>query len=140
LSPRRKVLWIASRSLPSGAYSRDPVARNDARSVHGRNRELRAFLDAGWPTRGDRLGLGVETDRIRAVLIEVAEAGFLPAAEGVIGDWHRDRHVDADHADIHLRREVARGIAVAGEDRDAVAVIMIGRQRQCLGVVLGAHD
>src|SRR5713226_5092704 len=25
----RAALWIASRSLPSGAHSRDPVARND---------------------------------------------------------------------------------------------------------------
>src|SRR3954452_1493969 len=30
--------------------------------VHRRNRELRALLDAGWPARGDRLGLGVEAD------------------------------------------------------------------------------
>jgi hypothetical protein len=27
--PRRVTLWIASRSLSSGAHSRDPVARND---------------------------------------------------------------------------------------------------------------
>src|SRR6188508_2524133 len=72
------------------------------RSVHRRNRELRAFLDAGGPARGHRLGLGVEADRVRAVLVEIAEAGLLPAAEGVIGDRHRDRHVDADHADIDL--------------------------------------
>src|SRR5204863_8195331 len=97
--------------------------------VHRRNRELRALLDAGWPARGDRLGLGVEADRIRAVLVEIAEAGLLPAAEGVIGDRHRDRHVDADHADIDLGSEVARRVAVAREDRDTVAVIMVGRQR-----------
>src|SRR5260370_15395655 len=96
-----------------------------ARSIHGRNRELRTLLDAGRPARGDRLGLGVEADRIRAVLVEIAEAGLLPAAEGVIGDRHRDRHVDADHADIDLGREVAGGVAVAGEDRNAVAVIMV---------------
>jgi hypothetical protein len=34
------------------------------------------------------------------VLVEIAEARALPAAEGVIGERHRDRHVDADHADI----------------------------------------
>src|SRR5437660_2866664 len=90
-------------------------------SVHRRNRELRAFLDAGRPARGDRLGLGVEADRIRTMLIEVAEAGLLPAAEGVVRDRHRDRHVDADHADVDLGGEVAGGIAVAGEDRNTVA-------------------
>src|ERR1700676_2652876 len=109
------------------------------RLVHRRNRKLRAFLDAGGPARRHGLGLGVEADRIRAVLVEIAEAGLLPAAEGVIGDRHRDRHVDADHADIDFGGEIARGIAVAGEDRNAVAVVMVGRQRQRLLVVMRAH-
>src|SRR5277367_6014011 len=109
------------------------------RSIHGRNGELRALLDAGRPARGHRLGLGVEADRIRPMLVEIAEAGFLPAAEGVIRDRHRDRHVDADHADIDTCRKVARGVAVAGEDRNTVAVIMIGRQGERFGIVLGAH-
>src|SRR5476651_15261 len=56
------------------------------RLIHRRNRELRAFLDAGGPARGHRLGLGVEADRVRPVLVEIAEAGFLPAAERIIGD------------------------------------------------------
>src|SRR6188474_1815771 len=56
------------------------------RSVHRRNRELRALLDAGRPARGDGLGLGVETDRIRTVLVEVAKAGFFPATKGVVGN------------------------------------------------------
>src|SRR5260370_26645663 len=96
--------------------------------VHRRNRELRALLDAGRPARGDGLGLGVAADRIRAVLVEVTKAGLLPAAAGVIGDRHRDRHVDADHADFDPGREIARRITVASEDRDAIAVVMIRRQ------------
>src|SRR3954471_791958 len=84
------------------------------RSLHRRDDELRALLHSRRPARGDGLGLGVEPDRVRAVLVEVAEAGALPAAEGVVGDRHRDRHVDADHADIDLRCEVARRVAVAG--------------------------
>src|SRR2546430_1428580 len=51
-------------------------------SVHGRDRELRALLHAGRPARGDGFGLGVEAHRVRTVLVEIAEAGFLPAAEG----------------------------------------------------------
>src|SRR6267154_3815948 len=93
--------------------------------VHRRYRELRAFLDAGRPARGDGLGLGVEADRIRTMLVEIAEAGLLPAAERIIGDRHRDRHVDADHADIDAGSKIARGIAVAGEDRNPVAVVVI---------------
>src|SRR5262249_41163524 len=39
--------------------------------LHRRDRELGAFLDARRPARGHRLGLGVEADRIRTMLIEV---------------------------------------------------------------------
>src|ERR1700759_4909396 len=96
----RTAIWS---SLSVNCIARPPMTR---RSVHRRNRELRALLDTGRPTRGHRLGLGVEADRIRAVLVEIAEAGLLPAAEGVIGDRHGDRHVDTDHADIDLGGEV----------------------------------
>src|SRR5258708_8334579 len=110
-----------------------------ARSIHRRDRKLRALLDAGRPARGHGLGLGVKADRIRAVLVEIAEAGLLPAAEGVIRNRHRDRHVDADHADIDLGGEVACRVTIAGEDRNAVAIVMIGWQRQRLLVIVGAH-
>src|ERR1700730_6557085 len=60
-----------------------------ARLVHRRYGKLGTFLDAGGPARGDGLGLGIEADRIRAVLVEIAKAGFLPAAKRVIGDRHR---------------------------------------------------
>src|SRR3954471_18312425 len=93
--------------------------------LHRRDRELGALLDPGRPARGHRFGLGVEADRVRTMLVEVAKARLLPAAEGVVGDRHRDRHVDADHADIDLRREIARRVAIAGEDRNTVAVIMV---------------
>ncbi len=56
---------------------------------HGRDRELRAALDAARPALRDGLGLGVEADRIRPVLVQVAEARALPAAEGVVGDRNR---------------------------------------------------
>jgi hypothetical protein len=39
--------------------------------------------------RCHRLGLGRSAPR-QAVLVEVAEAGALPAAEGVVGERHRD--------------------------------------------------
>src|ERR1700722_8582490 len=43
-------------------------------SVHRRDRELRPVLDTGRPAGGHRLGSGVEANRIRPVLVEVAEA------------------------------------------------------------------
>src|SRR5438046_5582647 len=83
----RTAIWSSLRAKCI-CGSRLPFKRSSARSIHGRNRELRALLDAGGPARGHRLGLGVEADRIRAVLFEIAEAGFLPAADGVVGDRH----------------------------------------------------
>src|SRR3954470_14222798 len=53
-------------------------------SFHRRYDEFGAFLGAGRPARRHRLGLGVEPDRIRTVLVEIAEAGALPAAERVV--------------------------------------------------------
>src|SRR5262245_57542936 len=55
-----------------------------ARSLHRRDDELGAFLDARGPARGHRLGLGVKAHGVGPVLIEVAEARTLPAADGVI--------------------------------------------------------
>src|SRR6185369_1718021 len=71
------------------------------------------------------LVLGPEPEALHAVLADVAEARPLPAAEAVIGDRDRDRHVDTDHADVHARGEFARGMAVAGEDRDAVSIVVL---------------
>src|SRR3990172_6815958 len=107
--------------------------------LHGWDDELGTFLGAGRPARGDGLGFSVEADRIRPVLIEIAEAGALPAAEVVIGERHRNGEVHAHHADLHAIDEIARGVAVAGEDRNPVAVFMLGRQPHRFLVVLGAY-
>src|SRR5208282_3814173 len=109
-------------------------------SVHGRNREARPILDARRPAGGHGLGAGVEADRIRPMLVEIAEPRALPAAESIVGDRHRDRHVDADHADLDLAGEVARRVAVAGEYGDAVAVFVVVAQSQSLAVIMGADD
>src|SRR3546814_1818874 len=74
-----------------------------------------------------------------AVLIQVSEARGLPPAKGVIGEWHRDRHVHADHADVDAIAEVAGSVAVAGEDGGAVAVGIRHRKLPRLAVILGAH-
>src|SRR6201989_3576006 len=108
--------------------------------LHGRDYELRTFLGAGRPARRDGLGLGVEADRVRSVLVEIAEAGALPAAERVVGERHRNGEIHAHHADLYAIDEVAGGVPVAGEDGDAVAVLVLGRQAHGLFVVLGADD
>src|SRR3954471_24984429 len=75
-------------------------------SLHRRNHELRAFLRSGRPARRHGLGLGVKAHRIRSVLIEIAEAGALPAAERVVGERHGDCEVHADHADLDALSEI----------------------------------
>src|SRR5580704_16208017 len=81
---------------PWGQYDQFDDHRSLAALAHRRNDELRAFLDAGWPARGHRFGLGVEADRVRSVLIEIAEPGPFPAAERVVGEGHGNREVHAD--------------------------------------------
>src|SRR5579859_4336333 len=64
-------------------------------SFHRRDHEFGALLDAGWPARGNRLGLGVEADRIRAMLVEIAKTGPFPAAKGVVGERHGNGEIHA---------------------------------------------
>src|SRR5690606_23635481 len=71
--------------------------------------------------------------------IGVAETRALPAAEAMIGDRHRDRHVDADHADIDALREFARGVTIARENRHAIAILVCARQAQS-GLEIGGSD
>ena len=73
------------------------------------------------------------------MLVEVAESGAFPAAEGVIGDRHGDRHVHADHAHLHARGEIARRVAVAGEYGDAVAIFVIVAELQGVFIGIRAH-
>nr|WP_254801958.1 hypothetical protein [Kitasatospora sp. SUK 42] len=70
----------------------------------------------------------------------VAEERGLPAPEGVVGDRHRDRHVDADHADLHLELEAPGRAAVVGEEGGAVAVRVGVDERQALLVGGDADD
>src|ERR1700743_238515 len=145
-------------SSPSSAYGASRLAANApavsvmtrsssfmlrnciAALIHGWDDEFSAILDAGRPPRRDGLDLGVELDRRGAVLVEVAEAGPLPAAEGVVGHRNRDRHVHPDHADLDPGDEIACGVAVTGEDRKAVAVLVFRGKSQGLLVVMRQHD
>src|ERR1041385_1114652 len=83
--PRTKRRTTACRT-PRAARRRTPgllpaAASQAPASLHRRDDELGAFLGACRPARGDGLRLRVEADRVRPVLVQVAEAGALPAAE-----------------------------------------------------------
>src|SRR5271163_2522073 len=101
------------------------IAPWKARSAHGRHDELAAGPDAGRPARRDRLEMGEEAHALGPVHVVVAEQRALPAAEAVERHRHRDRYVDADHADLDLADELACRIAVAREDRRAVAELVV---------------
>src|SRR3546814_7422160 len=82
----------------------------------------------------------LESHPFGAVLVGVAERAALPAAECVIGNGHRDRHVYPHHADVHPLREFPRGMAVSREDRDAIAILMLARQPHRRLEIWRAHD
>src|SRR5579884_444809 len=95
-------------------------------SSHGRNHERIFAGDAAvGPTLSNDLGLRPEPKPFLTILPNVAEARTFPAAETVVRDRHRYRHVHADHSNIHSRGEFARGMAVAGEDRDAISIFVL---------------
>ena len=58
----------------------------------------------------------------------------------MVGDRNRDRHVDADHADLDAVGEGARRVAVAGEDGGAVAVFVGVDEIGGLLVAAGARN
>src|ERR1700690_2789993 len=74
------------------------------------------------PAARDHLRTGEEMHSVGPVRVRVTEERALPTSEGVGGDRHRDRHVDAHHADLHLVLEAPRRTTVVREDRGAVAV------------------
>src|SRR6185312_8920291 len=88
------------------------------------HRELCAGFDAGGPSCGDGFGAGPELDGFGAVLVEVAEHRAFPAAEPEVSQGRGNGNIDADHADLAAGGEVAGGIAVAGEDGNAIAILM----------------
>src|SRR5690606_14963815 len=69
----------------------------DGRSVAAREAQVHAGRGVGrvGPAGGDDLAAGVEVRAVVAVDVVVAEEGVLPAAEGVVADGDRDRHVHA---------------------------------------------
>src|SRR5829696_4995040 len=88
------------------------------------------------PARGDDLAPREEVHALDAMGMGVTEQRVLPATERVVGHRHRDRHVDADHADLHLVLELPRGATVVGEDRHAIAVRVVVDQLYTLVVAV----
>ena len=76
--------------------------------LHRRNDEGCVLLHTARPAGSDCLDLGPELHALRAVLVGVAEGGALPAAECMVGERNRDRHIDADHVDLNLAGKAAR--------------------------------
>src|SRR5439155_9605811 len=104
---------------PSGHVQCLTQARRWTRpEASARLREAEVDLRGGrvGPARGDDLAAGVEVDAFGAVDMGVAEEAVLPAAEGVVGDRHRNRYVDPDHSRLDVELELPGDAAVARED------------------------
>src|SRR5205085_7300559 len=106
----------------------------------GNDESAFAVAPAVRPALGDDLVLGPEAEALHPVLANVAKSRALPAAEAVVADRHRDRHVHADHPDIDSRREFAGSVSVAGEDSDAVAVLVLAGKADGLVEILRADN
>ena len=70
--------------------------------------------------------------------MRVAEQAGFPTAEAVVRDGHGDRHVDADHADLHVKLVLAGRAAVSSEDRRTITVLVAVDQLERLGVTADA--
>src|SRR5947207_6934639 len=89
-----------------------------------RHAEFRALGDAVGPTLHHAFVAAVEANAFFAISVVITEQRALPAAERVPGHGHRNRHVDADHADLDAAGKRAGDAAVAGETGHAVAEFM----------------
>lgn len=86
------------------------------RSGHCRDDEALVDDDiAAWPPLRDLFELGVETDAVHPVLVEIAEPRSLPATEAVVSDRYGYRHVDPDHADFDGTGQPTRGLSAPSE-------------------------
>src|ERR1700677_2330251 len=98
---------------------------SSAMSWHGR---AHPSADARGPAAGHCLDVGVEADTFHPMHVMVSKQRALPAAEAMEGHGHGDRDVDANHAHLHLVGKSAGGVSIAGEDADAVAVLVVVHQ------------
>src|SRR5262249_34559740 len=76
------------------------------------------------PTLRHRLRAGIEAYTVHTVLVQVPESRALPAAESVIRDRHRNRHVDTDHSHLDSGSKPPGEVAAAREDRNSVSTRM----------------
>src|SRR6185369_7814802 len=61
--------------------------------------------------------------------------------EAVEGHRHRNRHVHADHSDLHVMRERACRVAVAREDGSAVAeLVLVDQAKRALQIGRANYD
>src|ERR1051326_2521859 len=92
----------ASHARLCGSNSDVDISKAPSKSFHRRNIEIRMLAHTALgPALRHRFDLRPEAHTFRSMLVDVAEGGTLPAAEGVIGERHGNWNVDADHADIH---------------------------------------
>src|SRR5207245_7225051 len=121
ICPRAEV-WIASRSLSSGAHSRDPLARNDverARATKQLRRRLRDVVFAGEQMNQRALDRGLPGRRVDLGAEQVGEV------EHVAGALAEGREVGRGAVGVGLRargRELVRqaGAVPAGTRGAAV--------------------
>src|SRR4029077_1714663 len=109
------------RTVPAAGIAAGPSLR----SRHGGHYEFGTSSNAGRPAARDRFQPGIEANTFRAVHVVVAEDRRFPSTERMECHRHRDRNVDPDHTNPDLVRKFPGRIAIAREDRRAVAELVL---------------
>src|SRR6202171_4381549 len=125
LQLRYPWLWIASRSLSSGAHSRDPLTRNDELKFHRRPSPRGSALHRGLTGRIRRpqvhAGAGV-------VGVDAELAAFEQRLHAAIAELLRRRAAMELRRKLHQKRRLHRAVedqpGIALDLGDVVAVVM----------------
>src|SRR5438445_8673765 len=126
ICPRAEV-WIASRSLSSGAHSRDPLARNDverARATKQLRRRLRDVVFAGEQMNQRALDRGLPGRRVDLGAEQVGDV------EHVARAFAEGRDMGGGNVEVELRDRGGAliqqaGAVEAGDLDPAVAVLLL---------------
>ena len=86
-----------------------------------RHHKFSALANRLGPALHDAFLFGVEAHAFFSVGMHVAEQALLPATKAMPCHGHRDRYVDAAHADFDAARKLASGVAefVGVHERDS---------------------
>src|SRR6476646_4445106 len=86
--------------------------------------KLSAGAERARPPAGDGFEPGIKANSFGSMHVMISKNGSFPAPERMKGHWHRNRYVDAHHADFHLFDKRPGCRAIARINRRPISVFM----------------